>query len=70
MMTCDVIGLATILIFGLVHRIRRTQSGSLPSDTSDSDFKRGGFRATAGPRLPFLGTGASARYLSTYNKIY
>ncbi len=27
--------------------------GSLPSDTSDSDFKRGGFRATAGPRLPF-----------------
>lgn len=42
-------------------KIRRTQSGSLPSDTSDSDFKRGGFRATAGPRLPFLGTGASAR---------
>uniref|UniRef100_A0A9J8DLJ3 PPFIA binding protein 2 n=1 Tax=Cyprinus carpio carpio TaxID=630221 RepID=A0A9J8DLJ3_CYPCA len=26
-------------------------SGSLPADSSDSDFKRGGFRATAGPRL-------------------
>uniref|UniRef100_A0A8C1M2G0 PPFIA binding protein 2 n=1 Tax=Cyprinus carpio TaxID=7962 RepID=A0A8C1M2G0_CYPCA len=32
-------------------KIRRTQSGSLPADGSDSDFKRGGFRATAGPRL-------------------
>ncbi|XP_059392637.1 liprin-beta-2b isoform X7 [Carassius carassius] len=32
-------------------KIRRTQSGSLPADSSDSDFKRGGFRATAGPRL-------------------
>uniref|UniRef100_A0A673GV33 Liprin-beta-2-like n=1 Tax=Sinocyclocheilus rhinocerous TaxID=307959 RepID=A0A673GV33_9TELE len=42
-------------------KIRRTQSGSLPADSSDSDFKRGGFRATAGPRLTCLGTGASAR---------
>ncbi|KAL1247426.1 hypothetical protein QQF64_022802 [Cirrhinus molitorella] len=42
-------------------KIRRTQSGSLPADASDSDFKRGGFRATAGPRLTCLGTGASAR---------
>uniref|UniRef100_A0A671KTA8 PPFIA binding protein 2 n=1 Tax=Sinocyclocheilus anshuiensis TaxID=1608454 RepID=A0A671KTA8_9TELE len=41
--------------------IRRTQSGSLPADGSDSDFKRGGFRATAGPRLTCLGTSASAR---------
>uniref|UniRef100_A0A8C1SSX9 PPFIA binding protein 2 n=1 Tax=Cyprinus carpio TaxID=7962 RepID=A0A8C1SSX9_CYPCA len=39
------------LFLGLFHRIRRTQSGSLPADSSDSDFKRGGFRATAGPRL-------------------
>ncbi|XP_016114315.1 liprin-beta-2b isoform X5 [Sinocyclocheilus grahami] len=42
-------------------KIRRTQSGSLPADSPDSDFKRGGFRATAGPRLTCLGTGASAR---------
>ncbi|XP_016339196.1 liprin-beta-2b isoform X4 [Sinocyclocheilus anshuiensis] len=42
-------------------KIRRTQSGSLPADSSDSDFKRGGFRATAGPRLTCLGAGASAR---------
>uniref|UniRef100_A0A8C1M2F1 PPFIA binding protein 2 n=1 Tax=Cyprinus carpio TaxID=7962 RepID=A0A8C1M2F1_CYPCA len=47
--------------FALVHRIRRTQSGSLPADGSDSDFKRGGFRATAGPRLTCPGTSASAR---------
>ncbi|XP_058622890.1 liprin-beta-2b isoform X13 [Onychostoma macrolepis] len=46
-------------------KIRRTQSGSLPADTSDSDFKRGGFRATAGPRLTCLGTGASARDMNT-----
>ncbi|XP_067235969.1 liprin-beta-2b isoform X8 [Chanodichthys erythropterus] len=42
-------------------KIRRTQSGSLPADGSDSDFKRGGFRATAGPRLACLGIGSSAR---------
>ncbi|XP_073687409.1 liprin-beta-2b isoform X2 [Garra rufa] len=42
-------------------KIRRTQSGSLPADASDNDFKRGGFRATAGPRLTCLGTGASPR---------
>ncbi|XP_067292379.1 liprin-beta-2b isoform X2 [Pseudorasbora parva] len=42
-------------------KIRRTQSGSLPADGSDSDFKRGGFRATAGPRLTCLGIGSSAR---------
>uniref|UniRef100_A0A8C2I9X5 PPFIA binding protein 2 n=1 Tax=Cyprinus carpio TaxID=7962 RepID=A0A8C2I9X5_CYPCA len=42
-------------------KIRRTQSGSLPADVSDSDFKRGGFRATAGPRLTCPGTSASAR---------
>lgn len=41
-------------------RIRRTQSGSLPAD-SDSDFKRGGFRATAGPRLTCLGISTSSR---------
>lgn len=46
-------------------KIRRTQSGSLPADTSDSDFKRGGFRATAGPRLTCLGTGATARDMNT-----
>ncbi|XP_050956005.1 liprin-beta-2b isoform X9 [Labeo rohita] len=46
-------------------KIRRTQSGSLPADASDSDFKRGGFRATAGPRLTCLGTGASARDMNT-----
>ncbi|XP_052400268.1 liprin-beta-2 isoform X2 [Carassius gibelio] len=42
-------------------KIRRTQSGGLPADESDSDFKRGGFRATAGPRLTCLSTNASAR---------
>lgn len=41
-------------------KIRRTQSGSLPAD-SDSDFKRGGFRATAGPRLTCLGISTSSR---------
>lgn len=51
------------IFFPLLHRIRRTQSGSLPADGSDSDFKRGGFRATAGPRLACLGIGSSARYL-------
>uniref|UniRef100_A0A8C1J821 PPFIA binding protein 2 n=1 Tax=Cyprinus carpio TaxID=7962 RepID=A0A8C1J821_CYPCA len=39
-------------------KIRRTQSGSLPADSSDSDFKRGGFRATAGPRLASADTNA------------
>uniref|UniRef100_A0A671KW23 PPFIA binding protein 2 n=1 Tax=Sinocyclocheilus anshuiensis TaxID=1608454 RepID=A0A671KW23_9TELE len=34
-------------ILKLWGKIRRTQSGSLPADGSDSDFKRGGFRATA-----------------------
>lgn len=53
-------------LFYLFHRIRRTQSGSLPADGSDSDFKRGGFRATAGPRLACLGIGSSARYPLTY----
>uniref|UniRef100_A0A671KRR4 PPFIA binding protein 2 n=1 Tax=Sinocyclocheilus anshuiensis TaxID=1608454 RepID=A0A671KRR4_9TELE len=48
-------------ILKLWGKIRRTQSGSLPADGSDSDFKRGGFRATAGPRLTCLGTSASAR---------
>uniref|UniRef100_A0A671KWI5 PPFIA binding protein 2 n=1 Tax=Sinocyclocheilus anshuiensis TaxID=1608454 RepID=A0A671KWI5_9TELE len=41
-------------ILKLWGKIRRTQSGSLPADGSDSDFKRGGFRATAGPRLTCL----------------
>ncbi|XP_073669449.1 liprin-beta-2b isoform X9 [Paramisgurnus dabryanus] len=40
-------------------KIRRTQSGGLPADGSDSDFKRGGFRATAGPRLTCLGISGS-----------
>ncbi|XP_056595655.1 liprin-beta-2b isoform X2 [Triplophysa dalaica] len=44
-------------------KIRRTQSGSLPAD-SDSEFKRGGFRATAGPRLTCLGIGASPREMN------
>ncbi|XP_016366876.1 liprin-beta-2-like [Sinocyclocheilus rhinocerous] len=48
-------------ILKLWGKIRRTQSGSLPADGSDSDFKRGGFRATAGPRLTCLGTRVSAR---------
>ncbi|TRY85720.1 hypothetical protein DNTS_013255 [Danionella cerebrum] len=39
-------------------KIRRTQSGSLPAD---SDFKRGGFRATAGPRIACLGINSSPR---------
>lgn len=44
-------------------RIRRTQSGSLPADSVDSaDFRRGGFRATTGPRLACVGTADSARY--------
>lgn len=37
----------------LLHRIRRSQSGS-PAQVHDpelGDFKRGGFRSTAGPRL-------------------
>ncbi|XP_051978916.1 liprin-beta-2-like isoform X3 [Xyrauchen texanus] len=42
-------------------KIRRTQSGSLPADSSDSEFKRGGFRSTAGPRLTCLGIGVSSR---------
>ncbi|XP_077066698.1 liprin-beta-2b isoform X11 [Siphateles boraxobius] len=46
-------------------KIRRTQSGSLPADGSDSDFKRGGFRATAGPRLACLGVGSSACDMNT-----
>ncbi|XP_051740322.1 liprin-beta-2b isoform X5 [Ctenopharyngodon idella] len=46
-------------------KIRRTQSGSLPADGSDSDFKRGGFRATAGPRLACLGIGSSAGDMNT-----
>uniref|UniRef100_A0A672Q950 PPFIA binding protein 2 n=1 Tax=Sinocyclocheilus grahami TaxID=75366 RepID=A0A672Q950_SINGR len=63
MKTCDIgyYSFFFTIIFGLFHRIRRTQSGSLPADSPDSDFKRGGFRATAGPRLTCLGTGASAR---------
>ncbi|XP_073724736.1 liprin-beta-2b isoform X8 [Misgurnus anguillicaudatus] len=40
-------------------KIRRTQSGGLPADGSDSEFKRGGFRATAGPRLTCLGISGS-----------
>ncbi|XP_057185279.1 liprin-beta-2b isoform X2 [Triplophysa rosa] len=44
-------------------KIRRTQSGSLPAD-SDSEFKRGGFRATAGPRLTCLGIVASPREMN------
>ncbi|XP_051547871.1 liprin-beta-2-like isoform X2 [Myxocyprinus asiaticus] len=42
-------------------KIRRTQSGSLPANGSDSEFKRGGFRSTAGPRLTCLGIGVSSR---------
>uniref|UniRef100_A0AAR2JX22 SAM domain-containing protein n=1 Tax=Pygocentrus nattereri TaxID=42514 RepID=A0AAR2JX22_PYGNA len=38
-------------------KIRRTQSGSLPADSMDSaDFRRGGFRATTGPRLACVGS--------------
>ncbi|XP_060784281.1 liprin-beta-2b isoform X3 [Neoarius graeffei] len=37
-------------------KIRRTQSGGLPADGVDNnDFKRGGVRATAGPRLAGVG---------------
>ncbi|KAI4871948.1 hypothetical protein NFI96_017893, partial [Prochilodus magdalenae] len=43
-------------------KIRRTQSGSLPADSVDSaDFRRGGFRATTGPRLACMGGADPAR---------
>ncbi|MCJ8734414.1 hypothetical protein PDJAM_G00235120 [Pangasius djambal] len=43
-------------------KIRRTQSGGLPADSVDSnDFKRGGVRATAGPRLAGMGNRDSGR---------
>ncbi|XP_060741260.1 liprin-beta-2b isoform X9 [Tachysurus vachellii] len=41
-------------------KIRRTQSGGLPADGVD-DFKRGGVRSTAGPRLAGGGNRDSAR---------
>ncbi|XP_072519436.1 liprin-beta-2b isoform X7 [Salminus brasiliensis] len=44
-------------------KIKRTQSGSLPADSAD--FKRGGFRATTGPRLACMGTADSARDTNT-----
>lgn len=44
-------------------RIRRTQSGGLPADAVDSnDFKRGGVRSTAGPRLAGVGYRDTGRY--------
>ncbi|XP_051545551.1 liprin-beta-2-like isoform X10 [Myxocyprinus asiaticus] len=46
-------------------KIRRTQSGSLPAEGSDSEFKRGGFRSTAGPQLTCLGIGVSSREVNT-----
>ncbi|XP_030646572.1 liprin-beta-2b [Chanos chanos] len=48
-------------------KIRRTQSGSLPADNPDAaEFRRGGLRATAGPRLARVGdTGGSARDANT-----
>lgn len=51
------------IIFGNICwiRIRRTQSGGLPADGVD-DFKRGGVRSTAGPRLAGVGNRDSARY--------
>ncbi|XP_053091255.1 liprin-beta-2b isoform X3 [Pangasianodon hypophthalmus] len=43
-------------------KIRRTHSGGLPADGVDSnDFKRGGVRATAGPRLAGMGNRDSGR---------
>uniref|UniRef100_A0A3P8P0I7 SAM domain-containing protein n=1 Tax=Astatotilapia calliptera TaxID=8154 RepID=A0A3P8P0I7_ASTCA len=40
------------IIFSSPHRLRRTQSGGLPATDPDSgQFRRGGLRATAGPRL-------------------
>uniref|UniRef100_A0A8C2YZQ7 PPFIA binding protein 2 n=1 Tax=Cyclopterus lumpus TaxID=8103 RepID=A0A8C2YZQ7_CYCLU len=44
-------------VFVLFHRIRRSQSGN-PAQVHDpelGEFRRGGFRATAGPRLAHLG---------------
>ncbi|XP_053487361.1 liprin-beta-2b isoform X8 [Ictalurus furcatus] len=41
-------------------KIRRTQSGGLPADGVD-DLKRGGVRATAGPRLAGMGNRDSGR---------
>lgn len=49
----------------VVSRIRRSQSGS-PVQVHDpelGDFKRGGFRATAGPRLAHS---AKTRYTNTF----
>ncbi|XP_051975397.1 liprin-beta-2b isoform X1 [Xyrauchen texanus] len=45
-------------------KIRRTQSGSLPAEGSYSEFKRGGFRSTAGPQLTCLGIGVSSRVVN------
>lgn len=43
-------------------RIRRTHSGGLPADSVDSnDFKRGGVRSTAGPRLAGVANRGSGR---------
>ncbi|KAG7329589.1 hypothetical protein KOW79_007763 [Hemibagrus wyckioides] len=44
-------------------KIRRTQSGGLPADGVD-DFKRGGVRSTAGPRLAGVGNRDSAREMN------
>ncbi|XP_046705908.1 liprin-beta-2b isoform X14 [Silurus meridionalis] len=46
-------------------KIRRTQSGGMPADGVDSnDFKRGGVRSTAGPRLAGMGNRDSGRDLN------
>ncbi|XP_062856862.1 liprin-beta-2b isoform X3 [Trichomycterus rosablanca] len=45
-------------------KIRRTQSGSLPADCVD-DFRRGGVRATTGPRLACVSNRFSGREMNT-----
>ncbi|TSQ92660.1 Liprin-beta-2 [Bagarius yarrelli] len=49
------------------QQIRRTQSGGLPADAAD-DFRRGGVRATAGPRLAGMGTRDSGRDNTPFSK--
>ncbi|XP_053362480.1 liprin-beta-2b isoform X4 [Clarias gariepinus] len=48
-------------------KIRRTQSGGLPAEAAD-DFKRGGVRATAGPRLAGVGNRDSGRDDTPFSK--
>uniref|UniRef100_A0A8C9TKG7 PPFIA binding protein 2 n=1 Tax=Scleropages formosus TaxID=113540 RepID=A0A8C9TKG7_SCLFO len=47
-------------------KIRRTQSGSLPRDDLEpTEFRRGGLRATAGPRLACTSDGGSSVNMNT-----